>query len=68
VRYPLSLRNIDDLLFERGIDICNEMLRLWWTRLSPMFAAEVRRKRVRRMRHFIHWKWRLDEVHVKIAS
>lgn len=31
VRYPLSLRNVEDLLFERGIDICHETVRLWWT-------------------------------------
>ncbi len=30
VRYPLSLRNVEDLLFERGIDICRETVRLWW--------------------------------------
>ena len=29
VRYPLSLRQIEDLLFERGIDICHETVRLW---------------------------------------
>ncbi len=29
VRYPLSLRNVEDLLFERGIDICHETVRLW---------------------------------------
>jgi len=28
VRYPLSLRNVEDLLFERGIDICHETVRL----------------------------------------
>ena len=27
VRYPLSLRNVEDLLFERGIDICHETVR-----------------------------------------
>ena len=32
VRYPLSLRNVEDLLFERGIDICHETVRLWWNR------------------------------------
>lgn len=32
VRYPLSLRNMEDLLFERGIDICHETVRLWWNR------------------------------------
>ena len=42
VRYPLSLRNVEDLLFERGIDICHETVRLWWNRFGPMFAADIR--------------------------
>lgn len=29
VRLPLSLRNVEDLLFERGIDLCHETVRLW---------------------------------------
>lgn len=40
VRFPLSLRNIDDLLPERGIDASYETIRLWWNRFGPMFAAE----------------------------
>ena len=40
VKYPLSLRNVEDLLAERGIDICHETVRLWWNRFGPMFAAE----------------------------
>jgi putative transposase len=31
VRFPLSLRNVEDLLFERGIDICHETVRLCGT-------------------------------------
>lgn len=27
VKYPLSLRNVEDLLAERGIDICHETVR-----------------------------------------
>jgi hypothetical protein len=46
VKYPLSLRNVEDLLAERGIDICHETVRFWWNRFGPMFAAEIRRKRV----------------------
>ena len=38
VRYPLSLRNVEDLLFERGIDICHETVRLWWTRFGHKSA------------------------------
>ena len=66
VRFPLSLRNVEDLLFERGIDICHETVRLWWNRFGPMFAADITRQRVSRMRGFRHWRWHLDEVYVKI--
>ena len=66
VRYPLSLRNVEDLLHERGIDICHETVRLWVDRFGPMFAGEVRRRRVQAMRQHTHWRWHLDEVYVRI--
>ena len=66
VKYPLSLRNVEDLLAERWIDICHETVRFWWNRFGPMFAAEIRRKRVDHMRAYTHWRWHLDEVFVKI--
>ena len=66
VRYPLSLRNVEDLLAQRGIDICHETVRLWWNRFGPMFAAEIRKKRVEAMRVHTQWQWHLDEVYVKI--
>jgi putative transposase len=66
VRYPLSLRNVEDLLFERGVDICHETVRLWWNRFGPMFAGEIRRKRVQHMRQFTQWRWHLDEMVVKV--
>jgi putative transposase len=34
VRFPLSLRNVEDLLFERGTDLCHETVRHWWNRFS----------------------------------
>jgi putative transposase len=45
VRYPLSLRNVEDLLAERGIDISHGTVRFWWNRFGPMFAAEIRNVR-----------------------
>ena len=66
VRFPLSLRNVEELLFERGIDLCHETVRFWWNRFGPMFASEVRRQRVSRMRGFRHWRWHLDEMYVKL--
>ena len=66
VRFPLSLRNVEDLLFERGIEVCHETVRFWWNRFGPMFAGDIRRQRVNAMRGFRHWRWYLDEVYVKI--
>jgi putative transposase len=66
VRYPLSLRNVEDLLAERGIDISHETVRFWWNRFGPMFAAEIRVRRVAHMRGYPQWRWHLDEVFVKV--
>ena len=49
IKYPLSLGNVEDLFVKRGIDICHQTVRFWWNRLSPMFAAEIFRERVRRL-------------------
>lgn len=65
IRFPLSLRNVEDLLHERGIDISHETVRFWWHRFGPMFAREIRNRRVQGMRSS-RWRWHLDEVFVKI--
>ncbi|MEH6726090.1 MAG: IS6 family transposase, partial [Hyphomicrobiales bacterium] len=61
VRFPLSLRNVEDLLHERGIDICHETIRFWWNRFGPLFAADIRTKP--RYAHS-NLQWHLDEVFV----
>ena len=66
IRFPLSLRNVEDLLHERGIDVSHETVRYWWNRFGPMFASEIRRKRVQQLRAFSKWKWHVDEVLVKV--
>ena len=65
VRYPLSLRQVEDLLHERGIDVNYETVRAWWNRFGPAFAAEIRKKRTRPSPHSPQWKWHLDEVFVR---
>ncbi len=65
VRFPLSLRNVEDLLHERGIEVSHETVRFWWQRFGPMFAAEIRKRRVSGMRTS-RWRWHLDEVFVKV--
>ena len=66
VRFPLSSRNVEGLLFERGIDICHDTARFWWNRLDPMFGAQIKRQRINRVRCFRQWRWLLDEMYLKI--
>lgn len=60
VRFPLSLRNVEDLLFERGIDVCHGTVRYWWNRFGLM-SGDIRRQRLSRMRGFRHWRCHLDD-------
>jgi len=65
IGYPLSLRQVEDLLFERGIDISHETVRFWWNRFGPMLATEIRKRRVQ-SNSYSRWRWHLDEVFVRI--
>ena len=66
VTFPLSLRNVGDLLAKHCIDFCHETVRFWWNRFGPLFAADARRLQVSRMKGFRHSKLHLDEVYGKI--
>jgi putative transposase len=66
IRYPLSLRQVEDLLHERGIDVSYETVRVWWNRSGPMFAAEIRNTRSASMWGSPQWRWHLDVVFVRI--
>ena len=68
VRFPLSLRNVEDLLHERGIDVCHESVRLWVDRFGTYFASKIRKRRSEAMRQVPQWRWHLDEVFVKIRG
>jgi hypothetical protein len=46
VRFPLSLRNVEDLLHECGNDITHETVRVWRGRFGQHFDAEIRRSRL----------------------
>src|SRR6056297_3187926 len=64
VRFPLSLRNVEDLLHERGIDVSHEAVRFWWHRFGPFFASEIKKRRIAGMKSS-RWRWHLDEMFVK---
>ena len=66
IRFPLSLRNVEDPLHKRGIEISHETVQYWLNRFGPMFAAKIRGRRVEAMRAQRLWRWHFDEVYVKI--
>ena len=42
-------------------------MRFWWNRFGPMFAAAIRKQRVKNQ-SYSRWRWHLDEVFVKIKA
>jgi len=68
VKYPLSLRNIADLVAERGVDIGHETVRSRWNRFGPMLTGEIRKMQMARMRGYPQWRWHLDEAVAKINA
>jgi len=63
VRYPLSFRQVEDILHERGIDIFHDSVRFWVGRFGSKIAREIRKNRAG---HHSNWQWHMDEVFVKI--
>jgi len=66
IRYPLSLRQVEEMLFERGINISHETIRLWWNRFGAELARKIRAKRISYPCQHSNWRWHLDEVFVRI--
>ncbi|PJK31728.1 hypothetical protein CVT23_00090 [Minwuia thermotolerans] len=65
IRFPLSLRQVEDLLHERGIEVSLETIRFWWNRFGPIIAAELRKQQRRTARQHLQWRCHLDEIFVR---
>jgi putative transposase len=63
LRFTLTLRDVEDLLAERGIIVSYETVRRWVNHFGPRIAAELRKRRPRP-----HASWYLDEMYLKIAG
>src|SRR5271154_4107174 len=61
LRFTLSLRDVEDLLAERGIAVSYETVRRWVNHFGPIIAADLRKRRPKP-----HSVWHLDEVYLKI--
>ncbi|MFD9286126.1 IS6 family transposase [Streptomyces mirabilis] len=60
-RFSLSLRDVEELMLERGIEVSHETIHQWTRRFGPVYANALRRRRPQPGD-----KWHLDEVFVKI--
>ncbi|MEY9988355.1 transposase-like protein [Streptomyces sp. V4I8] len=60
-RFPLSFRDVEELLFERGIQVSYEAIRLWCERFGPEYARRLHRRQPRP-----GGRWHLDEVFIKV--
>ena len=65
VRFPLSFRQVEDFLHERGINVSYETVRYWCNRFGPLFSSKIRKRRVRQGSYSL-WRWHLDGVFVRI--
>jgi len=63
VRFPLSLRQVEDILHERGVDICHETIRYWLNKFGNLLAKDMKKKS---SNPHSNWRWHIDEVFVKI--
>ena len=63
LRFSLSLRDVEDLLAERGVAVSYETVRRWVNHFGPMIAADLRKRRQKP-----HTTWHLDEVHLKSTA
>ena len=62
-RFSLSYRDVEELMFERGVVVSYESIRSWCHKYGPFFAAEIRRRRPRPRD-----KWHLDEVFIRMGG
>ena len=62
---PAVAAKVEDLPFERGIDICHETVRFRWARFGPMFASEIPMRRVQ-SHSYSRWRRHPDEVFVRV--
>jgi putative transposase len=60
-RFPLSYREVEELMLQRGVTVSHETIRRWCDKFGQQYAGALRRRRPQPGD-----KWHLDEVFIKI--
>jgi putative transposase len=63
VAYSLSLRNLEEMMAERGIEVDHSSVHRWVIKLVPLFE-----KAFRRHKRPVGKSWRMDETYVKVKG
>jgi IS6 family transposase len=63
LRFPLSYRDVEELLTERGIQADHVTIYRWVLRFTPLLAEAARP-----CRHAVGDRWWVDETYVKVAG
>ena len=64
LRYKLGLRDVAELLLQRGYEVTHETIRAWEFRFAPLISADLRARRRGRAGR----SWYIDETYVKVAG
>jgi transposase-like protein len=63
VAYPLSLRHLEEMMFERGIEVDHSTVHRWAMKLLPVLE-----KVFRRHKRMVGKSWRMDETYIKVKG
>ena len=63
VAYPLSLRHLEEMMSERGIEVDHSTVHRWAMKLLPVFE-----KAFRRHKRMVGKSWRMDETYIKVKG
>jgi putative transposase len=63
VAYPLSYRNIEELMAERGVKLDHSVVQKWVIHYAPLLESEFRNRK-----NYTGSSWRMDETYVKVSG
>jgi putative transposase len=66
--YSLSLRNLEEMMQERGITVDHSTVHRWVIKLTPVLETAFRKRKKKHGRGGVSDSWRLDETYLKIAG
>jgi putative transposase len=63
LRYPVSYRDLEEIMEERGVDVDHATLNRWVVNYSPLIAAKAQAKK-----RPTAISWRMDETYIKVRG